>query len=176
MFLMDGMEKVMSDDKKKEDTFGGKVTNDMVYFTAGNEKTKTVNVDNLLLDDEESKTPKGDMTPQIRNRNASGSGNNMLSLRRIPSNRTIGPESGAKKRQGFINRGQSPSTLSEYINRSKDFQIADVNFSFKNREILHLLTERGKAVLDNDHDSKRLIEAEIKAVIEEDHEQLSTPV
>ena len=81
-----------------------------------------------------------------------------------------------KKRTQFLNKARSPSTLEDYFDKSKDIEVADVQFSFKNRQLHHLLSERGKAILENNHDMKNLIEEEIHGTIKRDHETLTTPV
>ena len=81
-----------------------------------------------------------------------------------------------KKRIAFLNKWKSPSTLDDYFNKTSHIEIADIKFSFKNRVIHKLLLERGKAILDNDHNMKIMIEDEIHATIKRDHDILTTPV
>lgn len=49
-------------------------------------------------------------------------------------------------------------------------------FLSNNREVLHLLEERGQAILHNDKTQKETIEEEIKDTITKKHELLTTPV
>ena len=70
-----------------------------------------------------------------------------------------------------------PSTLNEFFwNRSKEFKIAEIHFSFKNREILHLLEKRGDAILEGDHNLKLSIQNQIDNLIKDKHEIFTTPV
>ncbi|CAI2372771.1 unnamed protein product [Moneuplotes crassus] len=81
-----------------------------------------------------------------------------------------------KKRTEFISRKGSKGNLEDYFSKTKDIEIADIHFSFKNREVLHLLGERGKAILDNNHEMKVLIQNEILTLIKKDYEIYTTPV
>jgi hypothetical protein len=80
------------------------------------------------------------------------------------------------KRKMFLGKSRSPTTLKDYFVKSKDIQIADIYFSFKNREVLRLLSERGKAILDGDHGMKTMIEEEMYDIIRKDYKIFTTPV
>lgn len=171
-FLIDGITKELADDNDRINSFGGNVLEDP-FFQTTKEETKSKVLERQYSTENEVKLAVDeDRTPQ--NRNMSGA-KTELELKRLDSTKSV-PVGMNAKRAAFLEKGKSPSTLSEYINRSRDFEIAEINFSFKNREILNLLAERGKAILDNDHEMKILIEQEINAIIKIEHERLTTPV
>lgn len=80
-----------------------------------------------------------------------------------------------KNERTFWNKS-APSSLGDYFKKSKNIEIADIHFSFKNRKILNLLKERGKAILENNNDMKKKIENEINETKRKDHETITTPV
>lgn len=98
-----------------------------------------------------------------------------IELQRLPSNKSE-PQGISKNRTAFLNKLKSPSTLEDYFNKTNNIEIADIQFSFKNRAIHQLLFERGKQILENNHETKRMIEEEIHATIKRDHQTLTTPV
>lgn len=98
-----------------------------------------------------------------------------IDLQRFPSNRSEKLKL-SKKRTEFLKNMRTPSTLDDYFNKSKDIEIADIQFSFRNREILRLLGERGKAILEQNHEMKSMIENEITSLVKKDHETFTTPV
>lgn len=174
VFLMDGMSKSLSDEMKKADTFADRVSNELFFHQTKMNESHSQKFESDSEEEKEVKLNERDMTPQNKFHSQPESLKNM-GLKRLDSNKTV-QDALNSKRMDFINKGQSPSSLTEYINRSKDFQIADINFSFKNREVLYLLAERGQAILNNSPESKVLIEKEINELIRRNHETFITPV
>jgi len=57
-----------------------------------------------------------------------------------------------------------------------EYQIADVNFVFRNRELLDLLNERGQALEEKNHWKQSVKERKIEKLVKEKHEKLTTPL
>jgi hypothetical protein len=55
-------------------------------------------------------------------------------------------------------------------------KIADINFTFDNREMLNLLTKRGSAVENKEQSKVNLIQKEIDDLVGQSHERLTTPL
>lgn len=164
--------KALGNENPVEGSFGGRITDDKFFYNTTNEESKTKDLNSYRMKEKEVKLEDRDCTPNNRSIMQAKKG---IELQRTDSTRSV-PLELNPKRTAFLNKGKTFSNLSEYQNRSKEFEIADIHFSFKNREILNLLHERGKAILDNDHDMKRYIEHEINSVIKQNHETLTTPV
>jgi hypothetical protein len=175
VFLMDGMSKSLADEmKKNNETFADRVSNELFFYQSKANESHSHKFESDSEEEKEVKLEERDMTPQNRIISHPVSLKNM-GLKRLDSNKTV-QEGLNSKRMNFIKKEGSPSSLSEYANRSKDFQIADINFSFKNREVLYLLAERGHAIWSNSQESKVLIEKEINELIRRNHDTFTTPV
>lgn len=174
VFLTNGIEKALKDDKPSEEATSPPRGDDKFFYSTGQDVPPSLDLEDYKMKEEEVKIGDGDMTPQIRDA-VKGRFRKPIELQRFPSNKSVIISSTLSK-QMFAEKGRTKSTLNEYFIKTTDFQIADIYFSFKNREILHLLSERGKAILDNDHEVKVAIEGEIKDIIRHKHEELTTPV
>jgi hypothetical protein len=182
-FLQDGIEKQLSDEKDEkrsesltpimvkpikslDDQFFYK-TEDSKITGKDIEKNKEEFKTNPMSSLEEKEMIKNSKTMKQRKSN--------FELNKFPSIQT--DKTGINsKRTMFLNKSRSPSTLKDYFVKTKDIQIADIYFSFKNREILHLLAERGIAILDGQHEMKVMLEEDIYSIIKKDHKILTTPV